>query len=64
MNPYLIKTKCACCGKAFVLPFAYCPICGWANDDIQNENEDFEGGENLMSLKQAKQAYAEGRKIE
>lgn len=51
---------CACCGKPS-LPagsvFEICPICGWQDDDIQNDDPDFAGGANEMSLNQAKDAF-------
>ncbi|MCI1982010.1 MAG: hypothetical protein LKJ45_02485 [Oscillospiraceae bacterium] len=52
--------KCACCGE-YSLPsdseFEVCPICGWEDDDIQNNDPQFEGGANDMSLEQARKEY-------
>lgn len=57
---------CACCAQK-TLPensaFEICPVCGWQDDDIQNDDPDFEGGANDMSLNQAKVAYAQGKKV-
>ena len=61
------KAKCcACCGNPLRFPYdcdEICKICGWQDDDIQNDDPDFEGGANDMSLNQAKMAYAQGRKV-
>ena len=37
--------------------YEICPVCGWQDDDIQNDDPDLEGGANEMSLNQAKEAY-------
>lgn len=57
---------CACCGNP--LRFQYecneiCPVCGWEDDDIQNDDPDFDGGANDMSLNEAKAAYRAGKPI-
>lgn len=57
---------CACCGKETLPPnsvFEICPVCGWEDDDIQNEHPDFGGGANIMSLNQAKEAYKHGKTV-
>ena len=55
-----MKKKCACCGN-FTLEkdslFDICDICGWENDEVQEENPDFSGGANDMSLNQYKEFY-------
>lgn len=61
------KKKCKCCGNDTLdidSRFDICDVCGWQNDEYQNENPDYEGGANKMSLNQAKKAYAEGKKVE
>ena len=63
MNIIDVKQLCACCGKSMVGFYEICGICGWQNDDIQNEDPDFDGGANEMSLNEAKQAYKEGKEI-
>jgi len=58
--------KCMCCGNNTLTPnsvYEICPICGWEDDDIQNDDPDFEGGANEMSLNQAKIAYKNGKPI-
>jgi hypothetical protein len=58
--------KCMCCQRNS-LPsrsaYEICPVCGWQDDDIQNDDPDLEGGANEMSLNQAKEAYKNGEKI-
>ena len=54
------KKQCKCC-KNYSLPtnsiYEICSICGWQDDDIQNDDPDLEGGANDMSLNQAKEAF-------
>lgn len=40
-----------------------CPVCGWMWSFIQEEFPDDKRCENVMSLNEAKQAYAEGKEI-
>jgi hypothetical protein len=44
---------CECCGFP-TLPgdsiFEICPLCGWQDDPVQNEDPDYAGGANDMSL--------------
>ena len=54
---------CPCCGKVTVSEYDICPVCTWENDPIQTERPDFRGGANVMSLIEAKQAFAVGKKI-
>lgn len=56
------KRKCKCCG-AEVEQYDICDICGWQDDDIQNDKPDYKGGANKMSLNEAKAAYKKGEKI-
>ena len=58
--------KCACCERETLTAgsiYEICPVCGWEDDELQNEEPDFAGGANDMSLNEAKQAYKEGRKV-
>jgi hypothetical protein len=44
---------CACCGLP-TLPsgsvYEICPLCGWQDDGVQNDDSDFAGGANDQSL--------------
>ena len=58
--------RCPCCGRDS-LPansaFEICPVCGWQDDDVQNDDPDFEGGANNMSLNQAREAFRQGKDV-
>ena len=46
--------KCHCCYYN-TLPdyeFEICEVCGWQQDDIQEDDPNFEGGANKLSLNQ------------
>lgn len=56
------KFKCPCCGSYSLehkepLYYEICPICYWENDPIQNEDYDFSGGANEISLNKAIKNY-------
>lgn len=58
--------KCSVCGKYEFHEkddYDVCPVCGWENDGFQNENPDYAGGANQMSLNEARKAYKEGREV-
>ena len=57
------RRVCACCNKRVVDFYDIWDVCGWQNDLVQNEDPDYGGGANRMSLNEAKKAYAEGRKV-
>lgn len=58
------KSICPVCGKHFFTDWEEeCPICNWVYSFIQEEFPDDIKCENVMSLNQAKKAYAEGKKI-
>ena len=40
-----------------------CKVCGWQSDEIQNDDPNFDGGANEMSLNEARKAYAEGKEV-
>ena len=53
---------CPVCGKyEFKEPFEDCPTCNWTNDIVQADYPDWAGCGNIMSLNEARKAYAEGR---
>ena len=54
-----IKKECKCCGNLTIDSdelFGICEIC-WQSDAVQEENPDYKGGANEMSLNEAKEAY-------
>ena len=38
--------------------FDVCDFCGWENDGVQNDDPDYRGGANFVSLNEAKTNYA------
>ena len=55
-----MKRACKCCGNITVdndSLFEICSVCGWESDVIQEENPDYIGGANDMSLNQYKDFY-------
>ena len=61
-----LRKRCVCCGEN-TLPagsaYEICPVCGWQDDDIQNDDPSLEGGANKMSLNQAKDAFKNKKPI-
>ncbi len=57
------KHPCPVCGK-FQFPdefsFEVCPVCGWEDDAIQEENPDEEACANALSLNEHRRRYREG----
>lgn len=54
------KIKCKCCHNLTIDKddlFDICNVCGWQRDEIQEENPDYKGGANKMSLNEARQQY-------
>ena len=52
--------KCPVCGKYDFEErddYDVCDICGWENDDLQNNDPGYEGGANWPSLNQARANY-------
>jgi hypothetical protein len=53
---------CACCGAMALANCGYCeicPICGWQEDSVQNDDPDYAGGANWLSLNRAKENWKE-----
>ena len=53
------KFVCVCCGYYTLesedpLSYDICPVCFWEQDPIQQNNPNFTGGANTVSLNQAK----------
>jgi hypothetical protein len=65
MNP--INKVCACCGFATLPPgsvFEICALCGWQDDGVQNDDPDYAGGANELSLNEYRaQSEAEHHRI-
>lgn len=58
------RTYCPICGKyKFLHEFDICPWCKWEHDMVQEEDPDYDGGANKMSLNQAREAYRRGGKV-
>lgn len=59
------KRKCKCCGK-YTLDknsiYDICSNCGWESDLVQEDNPNFEGGANELSLNQYKKEYDKRKK--
>ena len=58
--------KCPVCGKHMFADdedFYICPVCGWENDPVQNDDHDYAGGANHVSVNQAKELYKKGIKF-
>ena len=46
-----VQNKCKVCGLGNIAhDFDICEYCGWEADDLQNENPNYSGGANDMSL--------------
>ncbi|WP_277756335.1 CPCC family cysteine-rich protein [Rosenbergiella nectarea] len=57
---------CPCCGKLVFESLGehdICPNCNWEDDPVQEEDQTYGGGANVMSLNEAGKAYAEGNKV-
>ncbi|MEE6452628.1 CPCC family cysteine-rich protein [Gottfriedia acidiceleris] len=57
---------CPCCGYKTLEEedrgsYEICQVCFWEDDIIQNEDEDFVGGANDLSLRQAKENFKKYR---
>ncbi|MGO9112146.1 MAG: CPCC family cysteine-rich protein [Thermoguttaceae bacterium] len=58
------KFACPCCGYKTLdekPPGTYdiCPVCFWEDDQIQYVDPDYEGGANVVSLRQAQRSFFE-----
>ena len=60
------ETVCPVCGKYHFEEkdaFEECPVCGWVDDLVQRINPDYKNGFNRISVNEAKEIFASGRKI-
>ena len=58
---------CPVCGKFTFRKrnsYDFCEVCGWQDDSFQADNPDEDCFANIMSLNQAKAAYARGEEIQ
>lgn len=66
LKNYLRTMLCPICGDYRFQEhddFDICPICGWENDGLQNDNPDYAGGANWMSVNQAREAFRNGKQV-
>lgn len=52
--------SCPCCNSAVLTSrreYEICEICGWEDDPAQNDDPDYRGGANRLSLSQARFAW-------
>lgn len=66
LDRFLKTTLCPVCNKhRFGVDEDYyiCPVCGWENDLVQNENHDYAGGANQLSVNQAREAFRRGERF-
>jgi hypothetical protein len=57
----MLSKKCPVCGF-YTLPneegsYEICDICGWEDDDIQEDDPDYAGGANKQSLNQFREKW-------
>lgn len=58
------RAICPVCGKTeLLMEGSVCKVCGWFHDLVQIDDPDWEGGQNEMSLNQAREAYSKGLPI-
>lgn len=61
-----VKHKCPVCGKHIFSEegsYEYCVVCGWQDDAVQEDDPEYDGGANRMSLNEAREAYKKGIQI-
>lgn len=56
------RNKCKVCGLGNIEhDFDICEYCGWEADDLQNDDPNYSGGANNMSLNQYKQFWEKNK---
>ncbi len=56
--------SCPCCGEGIIESLHdICLICGWEDDEVQNDDESFSGGANKLSLLEHRRDFINKRKI-
>lgn len=57
-----VQNKCKVCGLGNIAhDFDICEYCGWEADDLQNDDPNYAGGANHMSLNEYKQFWKENK---
>lgn len=56
------RYTCSCCGYKTLVEgtrdsYEICVVCYWEDDFVQNEDPDYEGGANEVSLRQAQENF-------
>ena len=62
-----LSDVCPVCGKytfEYAGDFDICPVCNWEDEPLQLENPDEEDCTNHMSLNQAREAWANGKRVD
>lgn len=60
------NTVCPVCGRYhFEEPntFEECPNCGWVDDLVQRNDPDYKSGFNRISVNEAREKFASGKKV-
>jgi len=54
--------ECKICGQYKIeFPHDICPICGWEDDSVQNNDHEYWGGANQMTFNQYKKFWKENK---
>ena len=60
---YKYPLRCPCCGEGNITGLHdICPVCGWEDDEVQNDDPTFAGGANKLSLEESRIRFRELRK--
>lgn len=60
---YKYPKECPCCGEGIISDLHdICLVCGWEDDDVQNEVTTFRGGANKQSLEEHRASFLELRR--
>ena len=57
---------CPVCGKHRFTEydsFEICPVCGWWDEQMQEDNPDWTDCSNIMSLNEAREAWKNGKQV-
>ncbi len=62
-NKFNEPHSCPVCGKykfSQYGSFEICPVCGWEDDSVQENDPDFDIGPNVISLNEYRSKYEQG----